>query len=194
MGGLDVDMLRHALVGIGAEVDQQTRLLAASKSWPSGFLADVFQMGASKEPHLEINLRGMVVIHKQPDWEVDGEGRACVEAAHDDADPTSAPLALSAWLRTELPQSQCPVVHDASMDFGFLHRLDVPSSGLILCGTTFSGLLHLRLQLDTYRIERQYAVWGHGLAKSELREVIANIDPRTIDSRRSFISDVHGKP
>jgi len=86
------------------------------------------------------------------------------------------------------------VSHDASLDFGFLHRLDVPSSGLILCGTTFTGLMALRWQLDTYQIERQYAVWGHGLAPVEVREVAANIDPQTIDSRRSFIGQARGKP
>merc|ERR1711972_521769 len=42
--------------------------------------------------------------------------------------------------------------------------------------------------------ERQYAVWGHNLASCELTEVVANIDPKTIDSRRSSISDAHGKP
>merc|ERR1712190_175274 len=97
-------------------------------------------------------------------------------------------------LRARLPCHSYPVTRDANLDFGFLHRLDVPSSGLILCGTTFTGLMSLRWQLDTYRVGRQYAVWGHDLVASELREVVANIDPQTIDSKRSFTSDVFGKP
>lgn len=104
------------------------------------------------------------------------------------------PPALSRWLRSALAYSNHPLTRLPELDFGFLHRLDVPSSGLILCGTTFTGLLSLRLQLDTYQIERQYAVWGHGLANSSLREVVANIDPRTVESRRSFVSDSNGKP
>merc|ERR1711865_690335 len=104
------------------------------------------------------------------------------------------PPALSRWLRAALPRSRHPVTRNADLDYGFLHRLDVPSSGLILCGTTLTGLLCLRLQLDTYQVERQYSVWGHGLADVALREVVANIDPKTVDSRRSFVSEVQGKP
>lgn len=144
---------------------------------------------AAMEPCLEIALQGMVVIHKQPDWEVDGKNRAQREC-----DTEEGPPALSRWLRTILPRSCHPVTRNADLDYGFLHRLDVPSSGLILCGTTLSGLLCLRLQLDTYSIERQYCVWGHGLADVSIREVVANIDPKTVDSRRSYVSDVHGKP
>ncbi|CAE8632457.1 unnamed protein product [Polarella glacialis] len=62
------------------------------------------------------------------------------------------------------------------MDHGFLHRLDVPSSGLILCGTTFLG----EQGLDTYRIERQYV---------DGAQVVANIDPASIDSKKSFVSE-----
>lgn len=131
-------------------------------------------------------------MHKQPDWEVDGKGRAQLELSDDIS--SNAPLALSAWLRGQLPQEAAPLVHDSAIDFGFLHRLDVPSSGLILCGTTLSGFLCLRWQLDTHRVERQYAVWGHGLAACELQQVVTNIDPQTILSRRSFVSPHHGKP
>lgn len=135
------------------------------------------------------DLRGVAVVHKPPDWEVDGKARANKENVTDDC-----PLALSAWLRTALESTTCPVPWCADMDFGFLHRLDVPSSGLILCGTTFTGLMSLRWQLDTYRVERQYTVFGHHLASSQLQVVIANIDPATIDSLRSFVHEVRGKP
>mmetsp|Transcript_31843 Transcript_31843/g.89453 ORF Transcript_31843/g.89453 Transcript_31843/m.89453 type:complete len:366 (-) Transcript_31843:88-1185(-) len=143
-----------------------------------------------KAPRLDMLLPGIAVIHKPPDWEVDGS-----RTADRDTDEGSLqPLRLSSWLQAQLPRSQCPVSWDAALDFGFLHRLDVPSSGLILCGTTFQGLMSLRWQLDTYKIERQYIVWGHDLASASLREVVANIDPRTVDSKRSYVSEVHGKP
>merc|ERR1711924_343393 len=83
-------------------------------------------------------------------------------------------------MRARLPLSRYPITRDADLDFGLLHRLDVPSSGLLLCGTTFTGLLSLRWQLDTYRIERQYVVWAQGLASSSLHEVAMHIDPKTI--------------
>merc|ERR1712032_1771565 len=37
-------------------------------------------------------------------------------------------------------------------------------------------------------------VAGHGCSSYVLQEVDANIDPITIDSLRSYVSDVHGKP
>ena len=67
-------------------------------------------------------------------------------------------LPLSAWSRDTLSQPDCPLQWRTDMDLGFLLCLDVPRSGLILCGTTFSGLLALRWQLDTHQVERQYMV------------------------------------
>jgi len=103
-------------------------------------------------------------------------------------------LGLSTWTRTLLPEVSCPVSHDPTLNYGFLHRLDLPSSGLILCGTIFSAFMILRWQLDTYRIERQYTVACSDLAPAELHEVAANIDLMAIDSRSSSASEVHGKP
>jgi len=161
----------------------------------------------SREPRFEVSLPGMAVVHKPPDWEVDGRARAEAEEQQQQEEDaaffegteaasqrptTSLSLRLSSWLRAALPW--CSLARDAALDFGFLHRLDVPSSGLILCGTSFSGLFALRWQLDTYRIERQYIVFGHGLAPRSLNEVVGHIDPRTLDSRRSFVDESRGKP
>eukprot|EP00933_Yihiella_yeosuensis_P004212 TRINITY_DN10853_c0_g1_i1.p1 TRINITY_DN10853_c0_g1~~TRINITY_DN10853_c0_g1_i1.p1 ORF type:complete len:692 (+),score=109.89 TRINITY_DN10853_c0_g1_i1:943-3018(+) len=151
----------------------------------------------TKPPMLVTNLRGIVVVHKPPNWEVDGKARAANEEedyAATDSNSVSTVAPLSSWLQNTLDPRTCPVPWHPDMDYGFLHRLDVPSSGLVLCGTTFEGLMMLRWQLDTYRIERQYVVFGHGLAPSELRKVTANIDPVTISSRKSFVSEEHGKP
>ena len=37
------------------------------------------------------------------------------------------------------PQASFPLAWNAEQNYGFLHRLDIPSSGLVLCGTTFEG-------------------------------------------------------
>lgn len=182
-------MLRKALTSIGCDLDQRERQLMTSFPDVSEWDPEATSGIMAAEPHLEITLRGMAVIHKQPDWEVDGKFRSQQQGAFEHGPP-----ALSLWLRTALPRSQHPLTRNADLDYGFLHRLDVPSSGLILSGTTFTGLLSLRLQLDTYLVERQYGVWGHELASAALREVAINIDPMTVDSRRSFVSDAHGKP
>lgn len=180
--------LQSALSSISAHMELQE--LDRSKEYLSRQLeADVACMSASREPSIQVHLRGMVVVDKPPDWEVDGKVRMQSGPGQDEL-----PLGLSGWLRRVLPPGECPVTRDALLDYGFIHRLDVPSSGLILCGTTFTGLMALRWQLDTYCIERQYAVCGHDVADPQLREVEANINPQTIHSRRSFVSEVSGKP
>jgi len=142
----------------------------------------------SLRPWIVLRLCGMLVIHKPPDWEVDGKSR------FDEDDICDGPLALSSWLRAALPKKSCPVAWVPSLDFGFLHRLDVPSSGLILCGSTITGLMMLRWQLDTYCIKREYLVFAHGLVPAEFRESHANIDPASPDSRRTFATQATGKP
>ncbi|CAE8715786.1 unnamed protein product, partial [Polarella glacialis] len=137
------------LRNIGSELD---RLEASSSVFMQRDLDGGVHAVGPGSPALTVNLRGMAVVHKPPDWEVDGAARA----AKEDAEEASTAKPLSSWLRCALPRRNCPVAWHPEMDHGFLHRLDVPSSGLILCGTTFLGLMVLRWQLDTYRIERQY--------------------------------------
>lgn len=188
LGGI----LKRSLLMIGLEVDRRDGQFALLSDALPELEPEAINGILAVKPHLDIDLRGIIVIHKQPDWEVDGKARAQKQKETGGVD--DGPPALSRWMRAALPRSRHPLTRNAKLDYGFLHRLDVPSSGLILCGTTFTGLLHLRLQLDTYLVERQYSVWGHGLADVSLREVVANIDPKTIDSRRSFIGEDRGKP
>ena len=56
---------------------------------------------------------------------------------------------------------------------GFLHRLDVPSSGLILVATSYTAYYDLRLQLSTGMISREYIALCHGLLRN--RQVTAPV-------------------
>ena len=56
---------------------------------------------------------------------------------------------------------------------GFLHRLDVPSSGLILVATSYTAYYDLRLQLSTGMISREYIALSHGLLRN--RQVTAPV-------------------
>mmetsp|Transcript_28386 Transcript_28386/g.78046 ORF Transcript_28386/g.78046 Transcript_28386/m.78046 type:complete len:180 (-) Transcript_28386:120-659(-) len=55
--------------------------------------------------------------------------------------------------------------------FGFVHRLDVASSGLVLVGTNFQGLFSLQWQKNTYEIGREYQVVSYDLEGLGLRNV-----------------------
>jgi 23S rRNA-/tRNA-specific pseudouridylate synthase len=133
------------------------------------------------KPFLDLDLRGMVVIYKPTDWEVDGL------SVENELHPP-----LSAYIQSVFPQS-FPLVYDAEHNYGFLHRLDIPSSGLVLSGTTFEGYYVLRLQLDTQRLRREYVVLGRGLAASSLEEIVARVDVAPDPSQRKSITD-NGKP
>ncbi|CAJ1409752.1 unnamed protein product, partial [Effrenium voratum] len=50
-----------------------------------------------------------------------------------------------------------------SLQHGFLHRLDVPSSGLLFCGLSHKAFYELKLLLAVGRVGREYLVLCHGL-------------------------------
>lgn len=97
------------------------------------------------------------------------------------------------------------MVHDPDHAYGIIHRLDVPSSGLILAGITYKGHYELKWQLDTAQIIREYIVLCHGWVCPSLQEVNAPVHhisttspafttlPQSKSARRSMICDM-GKP
>ncbi|CAL1143795.1 unnamed protein product, partial [Cladocopium goreaui] len=68
-----------------------------------------------------------------------------------------------------------PILNDASCQFGFLHRLDIPSSGLLLLATSHERYYDLQLQLRSGQITRDYAVLSHGWLPTSRWEVRASI-------------------
>ena len=72
------------------------------------------------EPTVLLALRGISVVMKPPGWEVDAKGQL-----------SRSGLYLSHFMqRTCKPVS--PILALRDFEFGFIHRLDVPSSGPIL--------------------------------------------------------------
>lgn len=129
--------------GTSQPCDAIDRLGAAS--------TDVLHHGAPILPYVQLACPGILVVFKPKDWEVnrgDPEARRRIVEWQ----------LLSDWVNSVLPRSQYCLPHMPEYDFGFVHRLDVPSSGLILTATTFAGLASLRFQLDTHEICREYIV------------------------------------
>ena len=56
-----------------------------------------------------------------------------------------------------------PILMDSKHNFGFLHRLDIPSSGLILAASGYEAFYDLQVQLHAGDINRDYWVLCHGL-------------------------------
>lgn len=158
------------------------------RSGTPGGRGDFVPDGAAREmdcviiPTVVAAPRGMIVVLKPVNWEVDGlksEGGGA--------------LLLSSFVQSVLPRSDSALVHMAELDYGFIHRLDVPSSGLVLGGTTLEGLFQLKWQLAVYSIARQYLTANHGHAARGCFDVSERIDATTAETMRSVTDDA-GKP
>eukprot|EP00747_Dinoflagellata_sp_TGD_P031013 gnl/TRDRNA2_/TRDRNA2_135015_c0_seq1.p1 gnl/TRDRNA2_/TRDRNA2_135015_c0~~gnl/TRDRNA2_/TRDRNA2_135015_c0_seq1.p1 ORF type:complete len:208 (+),score=25.33 gnl/TRDRNA2_/TRDRNA2_135015_c0_seq1:383-1006(+) len=136
-------------------------------------------------PQLISNFRGIYVVLKPRGWEVDGKASTANDCE-----------LLSCFVQKIFPQDRHPLVHASDFDHGFIHRLDIPSSGLILAGTTFEGFYWIRWQLNVYHIERDYFVVCQGSIPSELKVIDLPIDVRTHKqgSHRSLTCEEHGGP
>ncbi|CAK9108163.1 Uncharacterized RNA pseudouridine synthase Caur_0901 (RNA pseudouridylate synthase) (RNA-uridine isomerase) [Durusdinium trenchii] len=67
-----------------------------------------------------------------------------------------------------VPPGRSPISGDLACKLGFLHRLDLPSSGLILCATNYRNYYDLRFQLATGHLRREYIILSHGLLSSRV--------------------------
>eukprot|EP00435_Cladocopium_sp_Y103_P009540 s3661_g2.t1 len=83
-----------------------------------------------------------------------------------------------------------PIFRDRRATFGFLHRLDVPSSGLILAASSYTAYFDLRLQLAQGRILRDYLVLCHGFRASRVLAAAVTWSPGTAAPSRAG----RGKP
>ncbi|CAK9079655.1 unnamed protein product [Durusdinium trenchii] len=131
-------------------------------------------------PRVLAKLRGILVIYKPPNWEVDAKRNKTVGSGRT--------RLLSHFVQD---QETSRVVRLATFEYGFIHRLDVPSSGLVLVGTTFEGLATLQFQIHTYSIRREYAVLLAGCWPVAVVKV--NMPVQDFQPARSFV-DEGGRP
>lgn len=103
-------------------------------------------------PAVVLNLKDRAVLYKPPGWEV-----------HDG----HLPRQLSSYA---FEIFKAAILGDKDCHRGFVHRLDVPNSGILLWAKSRDAYWDLQLQLASGRLARTYAVLGHGLcAKKEKR-------------------------
>lgn len=127
----------------------------------------------------------MIVVNKPSGWEVDG-------ATTDFNNFIGQRLSIFVQTRG-LPEER-PLSYDDKFNYGFIHRLDVPSSGLILTGTVFEGLYHIRWQLNSHVVRREYFIVCHEFLHTCLRIVNAKIDIRAALTNERATITTKGKP
>lgn len=115
------------------------------------------------EPEVLVDCSDLLVVLKPSDWDVDETAAA------------SAVLSLSDMMQARSPPRRWAPLRDIEHRCGFLHRLDVPSSGLILVAKTYEAYYGLQLQLNAGSLARDYYVLGHGLWVSAREEVSTRV-------------------
>jgi len=135
----------------------------------------------AEQPLVLLCRRGMLVIEKPAGWEVDSV-----------ANETDA-VCLSLFLRRSFDQRDYPLLHSAAFGFGFVHRLDVASSGLVLVGSSFEGLFALQWQKNLYEIAREYQVVSHDLEAIGVRDIEARVNVMGTKISRTLTEDC-GQP
>ncbi|CAE7350709.1 unnamed protein product [Symbiodinium natans] len=108
-----------------------------------------FSVGSEEMPRVVLDLSDRSVFYKPPGWEVQSPD----SLGHHQ---------LSAFVRWTVPQ-RCPIVYDVQSSHGFLHRLDVSTSGLVLHAKSYAAYHDLDLQLLRRELDREYLVLVHGL-------------------------------
>merc|ERR1712061_80192 len=101
-------------------------------------------------------------------------------------------MLLSSFMQAVFAKEDFPLVHLLDFGYGFLHRLDIPSSGLVLSATTFEGLYTLRGQLNTYTLAREYVTVCHSFGQPSI-DVEARVDATSTHVLRSAVADT-GRP
>lgn len=147
-----------------------------------------------QDPYLELDLSDRCVVYKPTGWEVN-ETFVESDGIGDVARFAREKHQIAAFLRAVLPLRAHPILEDPRHHCGILHRLDVPSSGLILVAKTYRSYYALQGQLNMNEVARDYIVVSHGWVPCDRSAVAARIYHRR-DERQSLHSIVAtwGKP
>lgn len=118
------------------------------------------EMGSgTHEPRLMMNMPDRTVVLKPPGWEV------CDQ--HTD-------YCLLLWLRS-MEARFSEIRRDRGSSCGFIHRLDIPSSGLIIASKSYDAYMHMQLQLAAGSILRDYVMICHGWIAPSLHKIGAGV-------------------
>eukprot|EP00434_Breviolum_minutum_P003247 symbB.v1.2.002858.t1/scaffold130.1/size334612/9 len=97
------------------------------------------------DPRVLLETSDTLVLQKPAGWQVDDGSTSMAENVR----------SLSSFVSQMLPLRRCPLLGDGAFSRGFLHRLDVPTSGLILVAKTMRKFFELRLQLASGLLQRE---------------------------------------
>ncbi|CAE7240558.1 EMB2654 [Symbiodinium sp. CCMP2592] len=143
----------------GKDLDGQSTKHVAAEALPSPARWLHRSPAKGSEPTVVLQRLDMAILMKPAGWEVFGD---------------QSERQLSAWIQARFGLQQS-ILRDSSFQFGFLHRLDVPSSGLVCVATTYAKYYALELQLRTGLLNRDYFLVSYGWWPLSLLEIRASL-------------------
>ena len=152
----------------GSALDERSRVpvrgaLTSNQTGRSGLGPRQQVPGPKDEPHICLDENDLLVILKPPGWTVEPDGSIGDQASQ---------RSLQSMLAGRLP---APIFRDAAATFGFLHRLDVPSSGLVIASRSYRAYYFLLTKLASGGIVREYNVLTHGWVQRHQAELNARV-------------------
>eukprot|EP00929_Paragymnodinium_shiwhaense_P057885 TRINITY_DN28991_c0_g2_i5.p1 TRINITY_DN28991_c0_g2~~TRINITY_DN28991_c0_g2_i5.p1 ORF type:complete len:660 (-),score=155.85 TRINITY_DN28991_c0_g2_i5:61-2040(-) len=192
-------LAREVLPKLGRQIDEAKTRDAAGKQQGSGrsrpprgrsssSSSSSNSTGTLQRPETALDLDDRMVLFKPDGWQVDQDK---VDLAEGEGE---APR-LSGFVREELlSPSRWPIAADSRHGCGFLHRLDVPCSGLIVVAKTYEAYYDLLVQLNLQTIARDYIVLCHGHMSPERWEICARLQWAEGTRLPSIVKADEGKP
>jgi hypothetical protein len=176
------EALRRTFIDTGRELDCSCQLPVICGMAPCN-LPPVPACVALEDatPRIHLKVPGLLAIHKPPNWEVDTQAHG----------PASG---LSFWLRAVRSEMPRTLGHDTEHSFGFIHRLDRPSSGLLLAAEIFEACYLLQWQLIVGTLAREYVVVCLAWALPELHRMDAQVLQRCGTEGRTGEILTRGRP
>merc|ERR1712224_1176971 len=129
-------------------------------------------------PKFVLRVPGICVLFKPATWETD----AC---------ELSGVHSLGCFLQSVLVCPVSAIASDTCCDFGLLHRLDAPSSGLLLMGCSYEAYRYLQHAACSYSLFREYVVDLMGYCAPALHAVCAPMFH--IAATEQALACMHGK-
>ncbi|CAE7592221.1 EMB2654 [Symbiodinium sp. CCMP2456] len=162
--------IRAALLRFGGMLDRIQETVVPKTPGSQRLVHD------DSQPAIVLDASDSAVLFKPADYEVHDEN----------SDLPQLSCFMSAMFCNKLP-----ILHDEEHEHGFLHRLDVPSSGLILAAKSFECYYDLQVQLVTGQILRDYVVLSHGWMEPAVTDISAQV---MIEDGGRTMSGGRGKP
>ncbi|CAE8683826.1 unnamed protein product, partial [Polarella glacialis] len=128
--------LRRTCLDRGRQMDQQRGLEPCFWSTdPRSTYGLPFTPLGYDRPDVVLSVPGLIVVFKPAGWETDVYDVAKFGVP---ITPVARYYLLSSFLAANFPEETFPICHSVEHGFGFVHRLDQMSSGLIITTTCFA--------------------------------------------------------